>query len=129
MKNEQSIIGRHAFHKLLVEAISQATQDEKALRATPTSEKTHSLFLTTQSRLGDVYLTSAALSHRAPMPIKSASRQRLSPNRESTIVQSRKRSSSLPAFSQPTFPSIPNHCNRSGHMLNSLAEIGEPTRS
>ncbi len=31
MKNEQSIIGRHAFHKLLVEAISQATQDEKAL--------------------------------------------------------------------------------------------------
>jgi hypothetical protein len=31
MKNEQSIIGRHAFHKLLVEAISQATQDEKTL--------------------------------------------------------------------------------------------------
>jgi hypothetical protein len=31
MKNKQSIIGRHAFHKLLVEAISRATEDEKAL--------------------------------------------------------------------------------------------------
>jgi hypothetical protein len=31
MKNKQSIIGRHAFHRLLVEAIRRATEDEKAL--------------------------------------------------------------------------------------------------
>lgn len=31
MKNEQTIIGSHAFQKLLVEAVSQATQAEKAL--------------------------------------------------------------------------------------------------
>jgi hypothetical protein len=31
MKNKQSIVGRHAFHRLLVEAISQPTENEKAL--------------------------------------------------------------------------------------------------
>ncbi len=37
MKNEQSITGRNAFHKLLVEAISQATLDNKNVDLRETS--------------------------------------------------------------------------------------------